>query len=158
MDDLEKMQQQQAALAAKIAATIAARKKEWKKDSEKRLAMVGAWLLKVQNIPLDGGLEEMPMPFVATLTEKQKEAWAKPWERKTTPKPQEAEKPATPAPTLPDAPKEAPAPRVAAVSTELKVSMAEKDEAKALGARWNAEGRFWYVPAGLDLVAFEKWL
>ena len=40
----------------------------------------------------------------------------------------------------------------------LKVPYAEKDKAKALGARWNAERKAWYVPDGTDAAPFEQWL
>jgi hypothetical protein len=40
----------------------------------------------------------------------------------------------------------------------LKVPFAEKDEAKALGARWNGERKSWYVPDGKDTAPFERWL
>ncbi len=40
----------------------------------------------------------------------------------------------------------------------LKVPFNEKDQAKALGARWNAESKHWYVPQGVDAAPFEKWL
>lgn len=40
----------------------------------------------------------------------------------------------------------------------LKVPYAEKDEAKALGARWNAERKSWYVPDGTDAAPFAQWL
>jgi hypothetical protein len=40
----------------------------------------------------------------------------------------------------------------------LKVPFKEKDEAKSLGARWNPEGKHWYVPIGIDATPFEKWL
>ena len=40
----------------------------------------------------------------------------------------------------------------------LVVPFAEKDEAKRLGARWDAAARKWYVPAGKDAVAFKQWL
>jgi hypothetical protein len=40
----------------------------------------------------------------------------------------------------------------------LKVPYAEKDQAKALGARWNAERKTWYVPDGQPAAPFEKWL
>ncbi|MDP3089031.1 MAG: DUF5710 domain-containing protein [Methylotenera sp.] len=40
----------------------------------------------------------------------------------------------------------------------LKVPFNEKDQAKALGARWNAESKHWYVPQGIDTSPFEKWL
>jgi hypothetical protein len=39
----------------------------------------------------------------------------------------------------------------------LKVPFNEKDQAKALGARWNAESKHWYVPQGVDATPFEKW-
>lgn len=39
----------------------------------------------------------------------------------------------------------------------LKVRFNEKDQAKALGARWNAELKLWYVPSGIDATPFEKW-
>lgn len=39
----------------------------------------------------------------------------------------------------------------------LKVPYAEKDKAKALGARWNAERKAWYVPDGTDATPFEQW-
>ena len=34
----------------------------------------------------------------------------------------------------------------------------EKDEAKALGARWDGDQKRWFVPAGLDLRPFAKWM
>jgi len=40
----------------------------------------------------------------------------------------------------------------------LKVPYAEKDEAKGLGARWDAAKRKWYVPAGVDKAQFSKWI
>ena len=40
----------------------------------------------------------------------------------------------------------------------LKVPFNEKDQAKALGARWNAELKQWYVPQGVNSTPFEKWL
>lgn len=40
----------------------------------------------------------------------------------------------------------------------LKVPYAEKDEAKALGARWNPTRKSWYVPDGVAVEPFAKWL
>jgi hypothetical protein len=40
----------------------------------------------------------------------------------------------------------------------LKVPYAEKDKAKALGARWNAERKAWYIPDGTAATPFEQWL
>lgn len=40
----------------------------------------------------------------------------------------------------------------------LKVPFKEKDEAKSLGARWNPDGKHWYVPEGVDAAPFAKWI
>lgn len=42
--------------------------------------------------------------------------------------------------------------------TYLFVPYEEKDEAKALGARWDKSNKSWYAPAGMDLNQFSKWL
>jgi putative DNA primase/helicase len=42
--------------------------------------------------------------------------------------------------------------------TYLAVPYDEKDEAEALGAKWDAREKAWYVPAGADLDAFRSWL
>jgi hypothetical protein len=42
--------------------------------------------------------------------------------------------------------------------TFLNVPYAEKDEARALGARWNPGRKRWYVPAGVAVEPFAKWL
>jgi len=39
----------------------------------------------------------------------------------------------------------------------LKVAFAEKDEAKKLGARWDAARKLWYIDGHLDASLFEKW-
>lgn len=45
----------------------------------------------------------------------------------------------------------------ATTNINLKVPFNEKDQAKALGARWNAEFKNWYVPQGVDSAPFAKW-
>jgi len=40
---------------------------------------------------------------------------------------------------------------------ELNVPFADKDKAKAMGARWNPEKRTWYVIAGDNLESFARW-
>ena len=47
---------------------------------------------------------------------------------------------------------------IAIANINLKVPFNEKDQAKSLGARWNAEAKIWYVPIGIDAAPFEKWL
>ena len=41
--------------------------------------------------------------------------------------------------------------------TYLNVPYKEKDEAKALGARWDRKEQAWYVPPGVDMAPFAKW-
>ena len=41
--------------------------------------------------------------------------------------------------------------------TYLNVPYAEKDQAKALGAKWDASIKKWYTPAGVDISQFGKW-
>jgi Domain of unknown function (DUF5710) len=46
---------------------------------------------------------------------------------------------------------------IATTNINLKVPFNEKDQAKSLGARWNAEAKLWYVPQGVEAAPFEKW-
>lgn len=39
----------------------------------------------------------------------------------------------------------------------LKVPFAEKDQAKKLGARWDAARKLWYVEGKDDVSAFARW-
>lgn len=41
---------------------------------------------------------------------------------------------------------------------KLSVSREEKDDAKALGAKWSAKQKTWYILDGTDLQPFYKWL
>ncbi|WP_229632085.1 DUF5710 domain-containing protein [Pseudoduganella violaceinigra] len=54
---------------------------------------------------------------------------------------------------------QASAPPAAKVSkgTILNVPYAEKDEAKRLGARWDAARKKWYVPPGVSMEPFSRW-
>ena len=40
----------------------------------------------------------------------------------------------------------------------LQCPYSEKDQVKALGARWDAEKRVWYIVDPEDLKPFERWL
>lgn len=46
---------------------------------------------------------------------------------------------------------------MAETKTYLNVPFAQKDAAKALGARWDAGIKKWYVPAGKDKELFAQW-
>ena len=47
---------------------------------------------------------------------------------------------------------------IATTEINLKVPFKDKDQAKSLGARWNANAKVWYIPQGLDTAPFEKWV
>jgi hypothetical protein len=41
---------------------------------------------------------------------------------------------------------------------DLKVPFQEKDEAKRLGARWDPQGKIWFVPDGVDPEPCVRWM
>ncbi|MDN3224173.1 DUF5710 domain-containing protein [Pseudomonas nunensis] len=41
---------------------------------------------------------------------------------------------------------------------DLEVPFAEKDEAKALGARWDPKAKIWYAPDGVPGELFARWM
>ena len=43
------------------------------------------------------------------------------------------------------------------VKTFIDVPFKQKEEAKALGAKWDRQAQSWYVPAGVDAAPFAKW-
>jgi hypothetical protein len=47
--------------------------------------------------------------------------------------------------------------QMAASKTYLNVPYAQKDAAKALGAKWDAVRKKWYVSSDKDLAPFAKW-
>lgn len=44
-----------------------------------------------------------------------------------------------------------------AMRLDLKVPFAEKDQAKKLGARWDAGRKRWYIEGHLDAALFAQW-
>lgn len=42
--------------------------------------------------------------------------------------------------------------------TNLEVPFEDKGKAQALGARWDAARRTWYVPDGVDAAKFLRWI
>ena len=42
--------------------------------------------------------------------------------------------------------------------TYLSCPYTDKNECKALGAKWDPERKKWYVPAGQDLLPFIRWI
>ena len=47
--------------------------------------------------------------------------------------------------------------KMANSKTYLNVPFAQKDAAKALGAKWDATNKLWYVPADKDIALFSQW-
>lgn len=48
-------------------------------------------------------------------------------------------------------------PNIAVARTYINVPFDEKNDAKELGAKWDAKEKSWYVPEGGELNAFERW-
>ena len=48
--------------------------------------------------------------------------------------------------------------RESLMRTYLQVPYVEKDKAKGMGARFDMSRKEWYVPDGVDLVPFLKWV
>ena len=44
------------------------------------------------------------------------------------------------------------------MKTYLEVPYAQKDRAKALGARFDMSCKKWYCPDGVDLMRFKRWI
>ena len=51
-----------------------------------------------------------------------------------------------------------PEPQTAAEAIYLKVPYREKNQAKALGAKWDAKAKLWMAPAGTDLNKLRQWM
>ena len=49
-------------------------------------------------------------------------------------------------------------PILLAVRFDLDCPFSQKDDAKALGARWDPTNKTWYVPADKDLRPFRRWV
>ncbi len=47
--------------------------------------------------------------------------------------------------------------KMAESKTYLNVPFAQKDEAKALGARWDAVQKKWFIPADKNITLFARW-
>lgn len=58
-----------------------------------------------------------------------------------------------PAPTAPAA-----APATASVKTYLTTGFNDKEAVKALGAQFDYDAKKWFVPPGVDLTPFKKWM
>ncbi len=59
--------------------------------------------------------------------------------------------------TPPTSRRESPRP-AATAGAFLTVPFKDKDAVKALGARWDGQAKSWYVPVGIDVEPFAKWL
>jgi len=49
-------------------------------------------------------------------------------------------------------------PKPAPHRINLRVHFEEKDQAKALGAKWDAKLKAWYIEADMDMLKFRRWL
>ncbi|MFB7000853.1 MULTISPECIES: DUF5710 domain-containing protein [Streptomyces] len=49
-------------------------------------------------------------------------------------------------------------PRPAPHRVNLRVSFKDKDQVKALGAKWDSTLKTWYIAADMDMLKFRRWL
>ena len=49
-------------------------------------------------------------------------------------------------------------PRPAPHRINLRVGFNDKDQARALGARWDSKLKTWYIGADMDMRKFRRWL
>ena len=49
-------------------------------------------------------------------------------------------------------------PQTDPLKTTLAVPFKDKEEAKALGAKWDKDAKIWFAPPGADLAKLDKWL
>ncbi|MCE3263042.1 MAG: hypothetical protein K0R43_2121 [Pseudoduganella sp.] len=92
-------------------------------------------------------------PYVKKTTSQEGERWVA-VNHDGTEMPCEA--PATWAPASAKTASASPSPKKSR-GTVLNVPYAEKDEAKSLGAKWDATRKKWYVPDGVNAEPFSRW-
>ena len=49
-------------------------------------------------------------------------------------------------------------PNLTVIRVKIVVPFQDKDQAKALGAKWDGDLKTWYVPPDKDLNKFRRWL
>lgn len=116
-------------------------------DAGQHAAYVGNWVMLLRNEPMEiiraAADAERIHAFVMALEYRQEQEQEQ--EQQVT-QPLPTPQPATVA-------VEALAPR----ATFLHVPFEDKEEAKALGAKWHRQAQAWFVPAGVDAAAFSQW-
>lgn len=49
-------------------------------------------------------------------------------------------------------------PKPAPHRINIRVPFSDKDQAKAIGAKWDGDLKTWYIPADADMKKFRKWI
>ncbi len=125
-------------LRAEIASMILGEELGIGHDPGQHAAYVGSWIALLRSDPLEvfraAADAEKIQGYLLGLEHQQAQA--------AQPAPEEVQ--AQPEPPLQRA-------------TFLHVPFEDKEEAKALGARWHRQAQAWFVPAGVDAAAFSQW-
>ncbi|WP_367899687.1 zincin-like metallopeptidase domain-containing protein [Xanthomonas oryzae] len=123
-------------------------------DPGQHAAYVGSWIKALQNDPLEifraAAEAEKIQEYVLAFEQKQVQ-------EQTAQQAVSADQEATMQHQAAQAQQAAPAQSSQSDKTYLNVPYKQKDEAKALGARWDRQQQSWYVPAGVDPAPFAKW-
>ncbi|MET1116964.1 MAG: zincin-like metallopeptidase domain-containing protein [Comamonas sp.] len=124
-------------------------------DPGQHAAYVGNWVRVLRNEPIEivraAADAEQIHSFVMALEHRQ--------EQKQEPgHGQEATQLQTPAPAEVEAQVLQRSNPLAPRATFLHVPFKDKEEAKALGAKWHRQAQAWFVPAGVDAAPFAQWI
>lgn len=132
-------------LRAEIASLMIGEQLELGHDPGQHVAYVASWIKVLQEDPREifraASDAERIVKFIHGLTQQQEQQGAQEHVRM---------------PVLVD--QQGPQMQTSDERTYLAVPYAEKNQAKALGARWDREQKSWYAPAGVDLAPLERWL
>ena len=128
-------------------------------DPEQHAAYAGSWIKVLQNDPREifraAADAEKIMNFMLSLEQQREQSRVAQAEREAdgpSRNDMAAAIPETPAVTERETPMHTSEQRV-----NLAVPYAEKEAAKAVGARWDKAQKMWYAPPGADLNALNRW-
>ncbi|WP_227323759.1 zincin-like metallopeptidase domain-containing protein [Acidisoma silvae] len=146
-------------LRAEIASLIVGTEIGIGHDPSRHAAYVGSWIKALESDPQEifrAAAEAEKIAAMLRGFERAQEQGAEPAQDQSSQESTDAETVVVRAPTL--VREEHPIMQASSERTYLVVPYAEKDQAKAAGARWDREAKAWFVPVGTDLAPLSGWL
>ena len=146
-------------LRAEIASLIVGTEIGVGHDPSRHVAYVGSWIKALENDPQEIFRAAADAEKIAAMLRGFERTQEQAGERTQEPSPEESAEAGSVlvrAPTL--VREDHPIMQTSTDRTYLAVPYAEKDQAKALGAKWDREAKAWFVPPGTDLAPLSAWL